>query len=291
MKEFMKKISMPPEAFYDAERIYNILISPEYKNDIDNAIAEYIEKGLDFGIQDYIEKLSKKLAENIYIVHLAFLLRCALKVKPAYDEKGIPDEIYYDTMTDISYKVIECKTLHGVYGVDVFLWYHELFSMTTIKLGRLEYTTSELVYDSYQDYVKKGDRVYNLHIPSSGPLTYEAVIDSFKRAYKFFGCREYIVIHCGSWLVYPPYRRELYKKGSNLDIFCSLFDMIVEVETGKGAIYRWVFGKPDDTPESELPQNTSLQKNFVKYFREGKKTGVGRGIAIFDGENIINIQS
>lgn len=290
MKDFMKKLSIPEEAWNEAQKIYEkINADTAIKTDVDAAVAGYFKDGKDFGIEAYITALAEKLGENKYTVHLVFLLICAMKIKPVYDERGISEEVYIDTMTDISYKVIECKKLFGVYGVDVFAWYHALFGMYTFKLGRLEYAEGELIYDSYKDYAVKGDRVYNLHIPSAGPLTYELIIDSLKRAYDFFKPEKYLIVHCGSWLIYPPYAREVFAQGSNLRAFYEIFDIVDQQETGRNAICRWVYYKPNEnTPESELPTDTSLQRRFIEYFAGGGKSGVGKGIIVFDGEKIVN---
>ncbi|MBE6704497.1 MAG: hypothetical protein E7583_04470 [Ruminococcaceae bacterium] len=290
MKDLLKKISIPEEAHDIVLSIYEKLCADkDLKADVDKAVYGYFEKGRDFGIEDYIKDLAAKLGENHYTVYLVFLMECVIKIKPFYDEKGISEEIYWDTMTDISYKVIECKKLHGVYGVDVFAWYHVIFGMYTFKLGRLEYAEGELIYDSYKDYAVKGDRVYNMHIPSAGPMTPELVLDSLKRAYKFFRCEKYLIVHCGSWLIYPPYVREVFVPGSNMCKFYEMFDIVEEVTTGRSAIHRWVYYKPNEnTPENEIPRDTTLQRNFVKYFSEGKPSGVGKGIIVFDGEKIVN---
>ncbi len=290
MTELMKRISIPEEAHDIVISIYEkICADKALKANVDEAVYGYFEKGNDFGIEAYIKELAGKLGEHHFTVYLVFLLECAVKIKPIYDEKGISEEVYYDTMTDISYKVAECKKIHGVYGVDVFSWYHAIFGMYTFKLGRLEYAEGELIYDSYKDYAVKGDRVYNLHIPSAGPLTEELVIDSLKRAYKFYNCKKYLIVHCGSWLLYPPYYREVFVKGSNMCKFYDLFDMVTEETTGRSAVHRWVYNKPgENTPENEIPRDTTLQRNFVEYFAQGKPSGVGRGIIVFDGEKIVN---
>ena len=290
MKEFMKKISIPEEALDEICEIYNqIKNDSTLYNDMVNAVNEYFEKLMQFPIENYIKELAAKLSRHHYTVYLVFLVECAVRAKPRYDAKGIPENIYIDTMTDISYKVIECKKLHGVYGVDVFAWYHGLFVPYTLKLGRLEYADGELIYDSYKDYAVKGDRVYNMHIPSAGPLTYELIMDSLKRAYDFYKPEKYLIVHCGSWLIYPPYAKEVFAEGSNIRGFYDLFDIVGEQESGRQAINRWVWYKPDEnTPVSELPTETSLQRRFIQYFADGGKSGVGKGLIVFDGERIVN---
>lgn len=289
MNEFMKKISLTDKACELVCEIYEkIKADAELWKGFDASVCEYLEKGKDCPFEKYIEELGEKLGYHKFSVHLMYLVECAIRAKAVYDEKGISEEIYYDTMTDISYKVGECEKIYGVTGVDVFAWYHVLMNANTVKLGRLEYSESELIYDSYKNFAKKGDRVYNIHIPTAGPLTYELVMDSLKRLYDYAGGGKYVIAHCGSWLIYPPYYREVFIEGSNMRMFCEQFDMIDELAQGQTAIYRWVYNIPNDAPESRIPSDTRLQRNFRKYFEEGKPSGIGRGIIVFDGEKIVN---
>lgn len=289
MREFMKKISLTDKACELVCEIYEkIKADAEVEKHFEAIIAEYLEKGKECDFEKQLLALSEKIGYHHFSLHLAFLVVCAIRVKPVYDKKGISDEIYIDTMTDISYKVAECEKIYGVTGVDVFAWYHVLMNANTVKLGRLEYSESELIYDSYKDFAKKGDRVYNIHIPSCGPLTRELVMDSLKRLYDYAGGGKYVIAHCGSWLIYPPYYREVFIEGSNMCMFYELFDMIDEPAQGKTAIYRWVYSIPGDAPDSRIPAETRLQRNFKRYFEEGKPSGIGRGIIVFDGEKIIN---
>lgn len=289
MKELMKKISVPEEAWDEVITIYDRIKSDkELYDDMVKAVYEYFEKQREFPIEDYIKELAAKLSKNHYTVYLVFLMECVIRSKERYEAKGISDEVFWDTMTDISYKVVECKKIHGVYGVDTFAWFHGLFAPYTFKLGRLEYAIGELIYDSYKDYAVKGDTVYNMHIPSAGALTYELLMDSLKRAYDFFKPGKYLIVHCGSWLIYPPFYREVFLEGSNMKMFYEQFDILDESQTGKYGVYRWVFSKTENTPDSELPQDTRLQRNMLKFFSEGKSAGVGKGIIVFDGEKIIN---
>ena len=288
MKELMKQISIPEEAMEGTLKIYDKITSDkslwEYFN---GKISEFLKIGGDFPMEDFAREIGEKINENHFAVHLVILLESARRIKPLYDERGISEEIYYDTMRDLSYKVKECKKHYDVYGIKSFVWFFRLMVLNTFMLGRLEYAEETADFD-YKDYIKKGDTIYGCHIPSSGPLTYDSVMDSLKRAYKFFGCEKYLAVFCSSWMLYPPLYREVFPEGSNLRMFYELFDMIDEKHTGNNSNLWRIFYKDEDTPLDELPQETTLQRNFVKYFREGKFMGSGKGVIIFDGEKIVN---
>ena len=72
-------------------------------------------------------------------------------------------------------------------------------------------------------------------------------------------------------------------------MFYELFDVTDEIPVKDNASNFWrVFYKEADTPLSELPAETRLQRNLIKYLSEGKLMQTGRGFIVFDGEKIIN---
>lgn len=290
MENLIKRIGFPEEAAAQALEIDSrVKNNPKVLSLYEALVVDYLAKGMESDHEKRLSEMADVLGVHVYALHMVFLLECALRIKSEYDKRGISEEVYYDTMEDITFKIVECKKFHGFYGVFPFSWYHAIFGVYTFKLGRLEYAIGELQYDSYRDYAKRGDRVYNCHIPSCGPLTYELVIDSLKRAYKFFGCRDYLIVHCGSWMLYPPAYREVFPEGSNLRMFYELFDILGEnpVTTNAANIWR-VFYRDEFTPYDELPTDTTLQRNFVKFFKAGNFMGTGKGILVFDGEKIVN---
>lgn len=233
-----------------------------------------------------IQRIHENTGVNIYTINLVLVLICAKNVKALYDKNGFSEEIFFDSMSDISCKLTECKKMHNVWGIFSLDWYKGIFSLRTFKLGRLEYEIKPFPYDSYKDYVKKGDIVYSCHIPSAGPLTPASVIDSLKKAYKFFNIKDNLIVYCHSWLIYPPHY-ELFPNGSNLRAFYDLYDIIDEEHpTNNDNLWR-IFYKPADTPVDELPANTTLQRNFKEYLKKGNFIGIGIGMLVFDGENFV----
>lgn len=234
----------------------------------------------------YLERISEETGVNRYTLNLILILLCAKNVKTLYDEKGYSEEVFFDSMSDITCKLNECKKMHNIWGTFSLDWYRGIFSLRTFKLGRLEFEIKPFPYDSYKNYVKKNDIVYSCHIPSAGPLTPESVIDSLKRAYNFFDIRDKLIVYCHSWLIYPAHY-ELFPNGSNLRAFYELFDIIEEEHSTENRNLWRIFYKPNDTPVDELPENTTLQRNFKAYLKEGNYIDVGVGMLVFDGEKII----
>ena len=119
-------------------------------------------------------------------------------------------------------------------------------------------------------------------------------MDAYSRAYEFFAdCYRdgKLVLVCHSWLLDPEYQTFLPEK-SNIVGFQKDFDIIsVEKKENFGDAWR-VFGaegdKPvDQTNAAELPRNTSMQRGFADFVAGGGLTGVGHGVIVFDGKEII----
>lgn len=289
MTELMKRIDLPENTQKIAIAIYQKICSDkDIKAGFDTAITEYLDKAAAFSTESFSKELASRLDEHYYTVHMVFILGCALALKPKYDKKGISEEVYHDTMKDITWKIGECEKLHGITGIASFGWYHNIVSMTTFKLGRLEFAKGTYAWEDYKSYVKKGDTVYACHIPSAGPLTPDSVTDSLRRAYSFFGCEKYLIVTCSTWMLATSVYNEVFPENSNLRQFYECFDIIDEKEDPNDSNLWRVFYKPVGTPVDELPQDTTLQKNFVRFFKEGKHMNNGRGIIVFDGERIIN---
>lgn len=236
--------------------------------------------------QSYIERIHEETGLKIYAINMILVLMCAKKIKTVYDKKGISEQIYFDTMSDISCKIQECKKLYDIWGIFSLEWYRGIFTLRTFKLGRLEFEISSFPFENYKDVIKKDEIAYRCYIPSSGPLTPESVIDSLKKAYDFFKIKGNMKVFCKSWLLYPAHY-ELFPSGSNLGSFFDLFHIIYEKKDANNSNLWRIFYKTPETPTNELPANTTLQRNFKEYLINGNNIGIGTGVLMFDGEEVI----
>ena len=128
----------------------------------------------------------------------------------------------------------------------------------------------------------------NCHIPSSGPLTPEAVLDSLKRAYSFYADvqKEGILpVVCHSWLLYPPHY-ELF--GKNTKAFYDLFTVLRQDVSAENGDFWRVFNRPfSEDILTDLPEDTSLRRGFKQFLLAGNKMGSGYGVLLFDGERVL----
>ena len=289
IKDLCEKIGFPEEAIAELSASLNkILACPKCSvmlREVQDAMY------LDGAVSDRLDALAEASGINRYTVSMVFWLYSAIPLRYVYQQKGLPEDIYYDCMKDLLYKLNECKNVYGVWGAFTD-WFKLFYLCKRFTLGRLEYERQPFALDAYKDILKKGDTVINMHIPSSGKLLPDDVIASLKKAYAFFSdeVRDdgILVFHCDSWMLHTPMVEGVYKDGSNMRAFYDMFD-IIEVRNAETFSNFWrVFNIPyEEGAIEKAPTDTTLRRNMLAYMKNGGVFGSGRGIILFDGEKII----
>lgn len=297
--ELCEKIGIPKDGAEHLEESLSVILSNkecaqllfETRDELMSGCREYEKK---------LREISEKSGVHMYTTGLAFMLFSATSLKYVYDAKKLPEEIYYDSMRDLSYKYRECINVYGIHGIFTYLWFQRFFTLKLFALGRLEYGINEFIYDSYttkngKHTLKRGDRVFDCHIPSSGKFPPEEVIASLKKAYRFFvdiGVHkdgELLPVTCHSYLLYPE-NRQIFREGSNIRSFADLFEIVPESirkEENNPNFWR-IFNKDYDGNLKDIPRDTSLRKNFAEYIENGGSMGTAYGVIYFDGEKIVD---
>lgn len=308
MEEYLHEIGFEPDDI-------NFILSQnlKYAEVIEPIVKEYI---LNLGTEPFVQyqgnerALSLRKAElfvkqaheriadgNKFVLNLLLWLNCIPYLHKEYKKLRISDEIFYDSMKDFLYKVKECKSIYGICGVFVN-WFFLFFELKELSLGRLQYEVYQFDYEEYvfsDVKIKKGDRVYFSHIPSSGALTYDMCMDSFQKAYEFFKSDlsgDIIPIISHTWLLYRPYIDSVFPENSNLWKFAKMFDIIDTTSTGNVFDDSWrIFNKKYEGTTTDLPTDNTLRRNFVEYIKSGGDFGYGYGIILYDGKQkkIVNI--
>lgn len=292
MRELLKKIGI------DKSDVEYILRADEALGDEIRKIAEeyYSVKGKDRN-ESYKRAIEYgKRAEacgteifHKYTAHLLFWIHCIPLMKEDYEKNGIPEEILYETMSDLSCKIRECRELHGVTGTFED-WYFLFTDIELFGLGRLQYELACFVPDEYKkgDFeLKKGDRVYSCHIPSTGKLTKELYMESLHRAYEFFRDElrgSVLPVVCSSYLLWPKYLEKVFPENSNIARFVKEFEILAVHNYSTFGDCCRIFNREFDGTTEKLARENSLQRNFIKYIDEGGDFGYGYGILLYDGE-------
>ena len=291
IRELCEKIGFPSDATEELSAVLNKILSDEETADLLKKAQDvmYLGEGNDFNT--VLAELTEKCGVHRYTVNMVFWLYAAIPLRYIYRQRGLDEQIYYDCMKDLLYKLNECKNVYGICGTFVD-WFKLFYLCKRFALGRLEFERQPFALDSYKDILKKGDTVINMHIPSSGKLLPADVIDSFKKAYAMFSdeVREdgILVLHCNSWLLYTPMVAAACREGSNLKAFYDLFDIVEEVASDNYSNFWRAYNiQYTDGAFDKAPTDTTFRRDLLAFLKNGGKMGTGRGIILFDGEKIV----
>lgn len=290
MISFMKRIKLPNDCIENVVSLYE-------KIKEDTAIKDIVLK-LENRQYDYVDSIIKEFSSDKgldnKLVNLAIICATHYIFKQRFSEKNVPEDIFWASMSDIRYKLMECKNTYGIWGISFIPWYYGYYEAARYDLGRLQFEEKYLEQERYshgETIVLKGNSIVNTHIPSSGSLLKEDVIDSLKRAYDFmeFKYDGKMFIACKSWLLYPSYKH-LFGEKSNIRQFIDLFDVYDVVDDEDFAFgCEHVFCREATCEIHQLPQDTSLQRAFVNYMKQDNpKFGRGYGMMVMKDGKIIH---
>lgn len=141
-------------------------------------------------IVPHMDALSERTGLHRHVVDFLFLALASERLRENYRAAGLTDELFWDTIADLKFKLIECHDVYDIWGTFVASWYPWFYTMHRFKLGRLQYEAVHFSGDTLVTVggytVNPGDTVYNMHIPSCGSLNRAARIESYKKAYEFY---------------------------------------------------------------------------------------------------------
>lgn len=283
IKQLALQHQFPEEATIFLQESYEKLINaPCALEDLELAEKLFFKKY--YGYKEIIRRLAEKSDVHEYTAMMIFLLLATRRMHMLYKQKNIPDKIFYDTLQDLKYKLFECRDNYGVWGTFVPDWYMCIYCLECFKIGRLEYQLGNAVASNKLDGIKNiGDRIFHCHIPSDGPLLEEDVKNSLLEAKEFFKNEitdGKFVVHCGSWLLYPPLVEKL-KDSSNIKKFYKLFTIHTVEERENNPDFWRIFNTPY-SPEAvnEIVPKGHVQETTLAHLKEGGNIGVGRGYIV-----------
>ena len=198
--------------------------------------------------------------------------------------KGIPEEIWLDTMKCFARFAAEHRRSFGRDGFDRAEWTTRQTGARLFRIGELEYEMAE---------TPSGRREIGLHIPSDARLEAPRLNESLEAADRFFRDRypgwADAPRTCESWLLSPALK-ELLLPGSRILRFQEAFD-ILETDPEDDAALEWVFyvagAQRKGLDLHRLPEDTSLQRKMKALLLAGGKPGSARGVLkrAFSDEN------
>lgn len=217
-----------------------------------------------------------------------------------YKKKGIPEEIFFDTMTDIKIWIDDHRARTDEDGVFELHWLMHHMNLSIFKIGRLQYQKCIWYFKPAKTKdgteFKFGEKVINMHIPRGEKLDYDACKASLPMAKEFFAKyfpefpnNKYM---CYSWLLFPG-NKEFMPENSNILKFQSLYEVVSSKEEPQPA-YLWLYGLKTKNADlmknkketgsygliDQLPQKSSLQRSTAEYIKNGGTFGEGLGVII-----------
>ncbi len=288
-----QQLQLPPEFSQQVIRLKTLLDSSSEASDLLQQACQdfYTPEGSLY--EKLLEAIAGELGIHFYEAALLLLLEATESLPAVYQKNGLPEDIMWEILVDIRCKIQECHDWFGIWGISNITWFPWFYTCKRFKLGRLEYEAIPYDGPELEGVLRKGDKILNIHIPSEGPMKPEAVLDSFRRAYRFYRKEfdgDIIPIVGYSWLLYPPMYHEVFQPKSNLRAFYELFhiwDALADPDNRDFArifACRYAPGILDTAPA-----DTSLRRNLLSFLRAGNSMGHARGIILFNGENIVPI--
>lgn len=220
---------------------------------------------------------------------LAVMLCAALKARECYAARGIPDEIFLDTMACFPRFVGECHAREGKWFFDRGFWAWRQLTGVLLCLGTLEFEFLYLPeHRAAPLALPIGSPAISVHIPAGARCTPEALHTSYALCKRYFtpaylralgyddahGALENPPIYSATWLLSARVQA-LFPTGG-LHQFAADYK-IRTTDYLDNSARLWIFNAPQ-TPDSDLPEETSLQRAAKEILLRGETIGLGIGL-------------
>lgn len=285
---FMEYCDYPDEARAALLDAYDRLLTDKDSADFISSMLAAYENDVNCDYDSYIaycQTLGERHSLSHFTYELLIFILLTKKLKQRYDERGLSEQIYRDSVLDLKWKLLECISVKGVWGTFVARWFIGWFRLTRFALGRLQFELVKFGRDYQRDGVvlDPTTNVLNVHIPRSmQPITPDSVDDSFARAKEFYSryfTDKPCVIVCSSWMLYPGNSAFLHPL-SNTARFAARFDVLSSAEDAKDSnpnVWR-VFNAPYEGDPQALPVTSSITASLKEYLIKGGKMGTAYGV-------------
>ena len=167
-------VEVGTEAYVHVLRTQSLTIDKaiyEFENNLDGVL--YIKENASLSNMKPFVKALKKDREKGAPVCLAAALLISEDAYKQYKKLGIPDEVFYDTFSDISVWVNTAKREENIDGLLEVWWIRHILYLNMFKLGRMQYQFYKTDYilsglspfQALKAPIKNKSRVLNIHIP------------------------------------------------------------------------------------------------------------------------------
>lgn len=286
LEEFMTECEYPVDAMKELLVAFDSLGRNSH-DELYSLIEEYDKSyNIDYtAAREAVRAIADGAGVHSYTAELLLFMCYTKSLHRYYQEAGITDTIYRNTVLDLKYKLDECKCVYNVYGSFVAYWFEGFFKLTRFALGRLQFELIPLGREYERDgvHLTSDSLVINVHIPRTGTrLDRDSLEESYRLAAEFYRhtLGDSIAFVCSSWLLFPRHR-EMLREGSNLLNFISDYELFASGEYANYSETWRLFDTNFDGDPDKLPADTSLRRSYVELIKNGERTGWGKGIYIY----------
>lgn len=225
------------------------------------------------------------------------LLYELIPLKELYNNKNIPNYIFYDTLDDINFHSSNYFNSYGKYSINKedLPWLSFIYKCEIFDLGSLRFQKSRLSYEDFErpssDYMplsvttkkrfKEGEPIIKVHIQKNANLHPDKIKKSFQLANDFFTTffpeHNYNIFTCRSWMLFSP-TQDLLPSDSKIKAFADYFEIIATNQNPKQALER-IYGTNNLKKIEQQEKQTSLAKTAYKNLN---KLGGAIGIILKD---------
>jgi len=284
----MEELDFPKEAIDGLNHNLSIILeNEEAKKIFENNIDKY-EENINLNYDEVLKDMDK--VAEITGVHkfktefLVFLV-FSKHLKDVYIQNKVDLKIWHDSMSDLKWKLLECKAVKNMWGSFVAWWFPGFFNFTRFALGRLQFEIVKFgeEYSENGKTLTKDSKVINIHIPRTcTPMDKESCDNAYSQAKEFFKDQldgAPVAFVCFSWLLYPDNDKVLPEK-SNVRRFKSQFTIVKQYDDKEGQRPdMWRLFDMDYTGDPyDFPGDSSLRRAFKNHLINNGKTGEGYGV-------------
>ena len=283
-EKYIEAIRLQPQAAESFRKLHNRSGDPAFESRVAEGYAAYDQGDEIYG--QYLAEFAAEEGTTPEEMNLYSFLRLSERTWKLYQEKGIGEDVFYESFYSMTVCCQVCYERVGIYGIDQVTyrkWQRYVLDGTLFRLGRLEFQLKEFDYDIdvCEFHIPAGTTVLSVHIPRYLPLKDEECEKSYAWAREFF--REFYgmeqcIFTCGSWLLHP-WMQEVLPETSSIVVFQRKFKLF-RVEQKVESAVNWIFPGYGDRDISEYPTDTSLRRAAIERIKTGKSIGVAWGVRL-----------
>jgi hypothetical protein len=201
-----------------------------------------------------------------------------------YRSAGLSDALFRNALADLSYKLEECRLVHGINGSFVAKWFAGFFKLERFAFGRLQFELYHLKKPCTCRGIPLpvGAKVIAVHIPRTGTRLDHALVKQAYEMARDFYKNEFdggpVVFTCSSWLLYP-WNLEILSPTSNLRAFIKDYEIVRSGDYEDYSSLWRLFDCNYTGNVDDLPQDSSLRRAYAA--RVGRGEPVGYGVGVF----------